>query len=327
MINIFSHDSPEVTTELVMDWLHHYGVTYKRINGVDIINNIHFCIEINNVNGVKLSNHNLDSTFSWFRKWMIFDHLEDTISDCGDYLRRDIAKLTKSEARGVSTAFFYASKESNWYDLPPFLKEYPNKTEQLDKARNAGLIFPDSIITNNKKSLIQFYEKIGRAKIIIKPIREVELIGDDKGNFFVPYTTEISRHLNQIPDFFFPTLFQKSIDKEFEVRIFYFEKKCYSMGIFSNRDEQTKGDFRRYNWNKPNRNVPIIIPNSLEEKIVIFMESIDLKTGSLDFLYNEQDGYSFLEVNPTGQFGMVSFPCNYYIEEIIAKTFINIQKT
>ncbi len=33
--------------------------------------------------------------------------------------------------------------------------------------------------------------------------------------------------------------------------------------------------------------------------------------------------YVFLEINPEGQFGMVSHPCNYYLERELALTFIN----
>jgi hypothetical protein len=31
----------------------------------------------------------------------------------------------------------------------------------------------------------------------------------------------------------------------------------------------------------------------------------------------------FLEINPVGQFGMVSHPCNYYLEKRIAQNLIN----
>jgi hypothetical protein len=57
------------------------------------------------------------------------------------------------------------------------------------------------------------------------------------------------------------------------------------------------------------------------------MESINLNTGSLDFIKSSKDSnYYFLEVNPSGQFGMTSNPCNYNLHEKIAnylKTKLN----
>ena len=48
------------------------------------------------------------------------------------------------------------------------------------------------------------------------------------------------------------------------------------------------------------------------------MKLADLDTGSIDMMYSTDGEYYFLEVNPVGQFGMVSYPCNYYIEKEIA---------
>lgn len=35
----------------------------------------------------------------------------------------------------------------------------------------------------------------------------------------------------------------------------------------------------------------------------------------------------FLEINPTGQFGMIDFPCNYGLHKIVAKKLINLDTT
>lgn len=48
------------------------------------------------------------------------------------------------------------------------------------------------------------------------------------------------------------------------------------MAIFSQNDDQTKVDFRNYNINKPNRNVPFMLPNELESKIKLLMNDICL---------------------------------------------------
>ena len=95
------------------------------------------------------------------------------------------------------------------------------------------------------------------------------------------------------------------------------------MAIFSQNDKQTKVDFRNYNDNKPNRYVPYVLPKNIELKITQLMQKLDLNTGSVDLIKNHDGNYVFLEINPVGQFGMVSEPCNYYLEKIIAEYLIN----
>jgi len=94
------------------------------------------------------------------------------------------------------------------------------------------------------------------------------------------------------------------------------------MAIFSTLDKQTEVDFRIYNEKKPNRNTPFNLPEDIQKKIVILMESVGLITGSLDLILTNKNEFVFLEINHAGQFGMVSFPCNYYLEEVIAKELI-----
>jgi hypothetical protein len=48
-----------------------------------------------------------------------------------------------------------------------------------------------------------------------------------------------------------------------------------------------------------------------------------MNCGSLDLIYSIDNEFVFLEVNPVGQFGMVSKPCNYNLEKILAKELLN----
>jgi hypothetical protein len=52
---------------------------------------------------------------------------------------------------------------------------------------------------------------------------------------------------------FFPSLIQEEIDKDYEVRIFYFFGELYSMAILSQNDPSTEIDFRNYNHSKLSR--------------------------------------------------------------------------
>jgi D-alanine-D-alanine ligase-like ATP-grasp enzyme len=94
------------------------------------------------------------------------------------------------------------------------------------------------------------------------------------------------------------------------------------MAIFSQANEKTRIDFRHYDREKPNRTVPYILPEAIEDKLLQFMNELKLASGSIDMLVDQQYNYYFLEVNPIGQFSQVSLPCNYYLEKKIAEYLI-----
>ena len=91
------------------------------------------------------------------------------------------------------------------------------------------------------------------------------------------------------------------------------------MAIFSQNDKKTTLDYRNYNDEKPNRNVPVIIPKKIENKIFKMIKQLKLRTCSIDFIVSKNNKYFFLEVNPMGQLDWVSKNCNYYIEKQIAE--------
>jgi glutathione synthase/RimK-type ligase-like ATP-grasp enzyme len=125
--------------------------------------------------------------------------------------------------------------------------------------------------------------------------------------------------IEALADRFCPMLLQEYTEKDVELRIFFIEQKLFTMAIFSQLDEQTSVDYRNYNTEKPNRNVPYKLPTEIKKKILAFAKKAQLNTGSIDIILNKDGEYVFLEVNPVGQFGWVSKNCNYYIEQEIAK--------
>jgi D-alanine-D-alanine ligase-like ATP-grasp enzyme len=90
------------------------------------------------------------------------------------------------------------------------------------------------------------------------------------------------------------------------------------MAMFTQNDNKTLIDFRDYNFDNPARRVPYKLPFNIEQKLTKFMNLMRINCGSFDLIKTKEGKYVFLEVNPVGQFGMTSFPCNYNLEKEIA---------
>lgn len=183
-----------------------------------------------------------------------------------------------------------------------------NKLLVLEQAKKVGLDVPDYYLADHTNDV-----QLGQT--IIKTIggnpRAENIIKDSTG---MMYTTIVDEPHEGT---FFITFFQEKIEKDFEIRSFYLNEKIWSTAIFSQNDEQTKIDFRKYNHQRPNRNVPYHLPKDIEDKIHLLMQSLDLNCGSLDLIKSKEKFY-FLEVNAIGQFLGMSVICNYSLEKEIA---------
>ncbi|BAP30174.1 RimK domain protein ATP-grasp [Chryseobacterium sp. StRB126] len=183
-----------------------------------------------------------------------------------------------------------------------------NKLLVLEQAKKVGLEVPDYFLAENTNEVVIH-------QTIIKTIggnpRAENITQDSTGMMYTSIVKEPQKGN------FFITFFQEKIEKDFEIRSFYLNGKVWSTAIFSQNDEQTKIDFRKYNHKNPNRNVPYQLPKSIEERIHLLMLSLDLNCGSLD-LIKGRDKFYFLEVNAIGQFLGHSVICNYSLEKEIA---------
>ena len=100
--------------------------------------------------------------------------------------------------------------------------------------------------------------------------------------------------------------------------------EIYSMAILSQLDPQTSIDFRNYNMTKPNRTVPFKLPTQVESKLIELMTALSQQTGSIDMVVTDEKEFVFLEVNPVGQYGMVSYPCNYDLNVKMAEYLVTM---
>ena len=158
--------------------------------------------------------------------------------------------------------------------------------------------------------------------VVTKTMDEPYIVNMPSGRYMT-YTAAM-KELDKIPSEFFPSYIQEKIEKDYEIRTFYICGKTYSMAIFSQQDDQTKIDFRRYNTSCPNRYEPILLPENVRSKIDSLMNCLGLNTGSIDLIKSQNGEYVFLEVNPCGQFGMIENACNYPLHKIVAEELIKM---
>ncbi|MPT36147.1 MAG: grasp-with-spasm system ATP-grasp peptide maturase [Flavobacterium sp.] len=326
MILILSAHFDQSTND-VIDWLCYYKAPFVRVDGESYLNSeLNFKVMLSD-NGIELSLGNIllnNLTSVWNRRWIPYNFsFNDELKKFEDVDIGVLANIKNNviiEMRKSCKLLFDFLQTKNIKSLPFFNAIAIDKVTVLKTAASVGLKIPESIICNNKNDVLRFYEK--HKKIITKPLGEAMSFSGKSHNYINKTVIIEECFLEQIEERFFPSLFQKYIEKEIEIRSFFIEGKFYSMAIFSQLDKKTSVDFRNYNDLHPNRNIPFKLPEEVEKRIDNLMSILNLNTGSVDIILTPDNDFVFLEVNPIGQFGMTSYPCNYYLEKEIAKSLI-----
>ena len=331
MILIFSN-AFEPTTNAVIDWLLYFNKKVIRINPDD-----GDLSSLNLVSKKYPEKAALDVDFSfiykdkevklsevegyWFRRGKIPVHrpLYSLASVFKNRFIKHFSNQLYLELNYLNEYLFYLMSKVPARIGDPELADV-NKMIVLDMAAEEGLLVPDSYIISKNDHLRSLVKK--GIDLITKPL--VGLMIQGKSERYFSYTERINPdEAEEFPDDLFPSLLQEHVLKAFEIRSFYLHGKFYSMAIFSQNDNQTQVDFRKYNNEVPNRTTPYLLPVEIEQRLHKLMVRLGLDSGSVDMIATSTGQFVFLEVNPVGQFGMVSYPCNYYLEKAVAQHLSN----
>lgn len=318
MILLLSNGLVDRSIEELYLWIKFFKGNVAKINSIDLCNDMKIKVEITNpISNFFISDKNEiikweDINVIWYWRWHEYDLSNLYNPLCKNYTIRN---FLYRECETISSYTFNKLKDKKWYGNKSI-----NKLIVLEEAICCGLNIPSTIITTQRNDLLCFYNK--HKNIIIKPLSDPIFINKN-GRRFAMYTSILEKEdIFNLPSTVFPLCCQEYIKKDYEIRIFYLDKKFYSAAILSQQDERTRVDFRNYNLETPNRIIPYKLPNEIESKLQKLMIHLQLSTGSIDLIYKEGI-YYFLEVNPVGQYDMISSPCNYNLSSLIAKFLIS----
>jgi len=192
-----------------------------------------------------------------------------------------------------------------------------NKLRQLLIADTVGLDVPSTIFSNNKEDIFKFLET-HQDQVVVKMQGVISWSMEGSSDFF--YTKKISakdlEHSTVLNSY--PMIYQQLVEKEYELRIIYVDGECFCGKIPSLPahiiDWRVPGV--QFNWEKST------IPESVKNKLKNLMDKLDLKFGAIDVIKSVDGKYYFLEVNPTGEWGMLQKDLDFPINEHIAETLI-----
>ena len=312
MILIFSN-SNEFGVNKVIDWLYLWNEPFMRINENTEVEILEF--KLLNYGFTKLSyilkigncilNYS-DIKSVWFRQTnqINFKLRYESSSENKEYFD----SFFKNEFKSLFDFFVYSLEQKKC--IGKFKYQDVNKIITLHQAKIAGFNIPNTYLFSCKnKNIFRIKDK----NLITKSIQDICIIRDCKTNSVkVNYTVPVFN--NDLVEPFALSLFQKNLENSIPIRIFYLNESIFACQIFSGTNEKAT-DSRLYKYK---RFLRVELPTSIVDKILVLSKVLGINSGSIDLMLLNKT-YYFLEINPVGQFGFISYQFNGLIEREIAK--------
>lgn len=323
MILIFS-SSRDQATNGVLPWLDRLGQIYLRVNDDEPLPD-DLRVELTNedfrfhIGGVWRALADVSAV--WYRKGTFWFPPGDAgpAFEGQAALTSLLARKLKDEARAAGRHFHELVRLSGTRVLGNPVLGDPNKLVVLGKAQRLGLKVPrfeiiDRLSPRHTADLSAYVTKSMSDGVYLWDM-------EDAWRGYFSYTEDLAVAAEGLvaDEAFPPSMLQQKIAKTFEVRAFYLDGVFASCAIYSQRDPQTATDYRKYNAETPNRNVPMALPVEVEDRLRALFDDLALNTGSVDMIVDSEGDYVFLEINPVGIYGGMQAACNYRIDRAIAR--------
>ena len=186
-----------------------------------------------------------------------------------------------------------------WVNHPAENLRASFKPHQLQIASQLGFCVPPTLLTNDPDAFRPFFQE-HHGQIIYKTIGTPMLMDNDVAvsTYTELLTGELFERAEQVQ--YTAHLFQRYIDKQFELRIIVIGERIFAIEIHNQHSEVAKIDWRRQYADL--RYQVHHLPQDIQEKIRQLMKAFRLTYSAIDMAVTPAGEYVFFEINPNGQF-------------------------
>lgn len=314
MIYIFS-ESNDILTDTVISKLRKLNQLLVRFDLNEYYIGFDFDLKQIYERGLRIYYNNFEYVITekdsvWFRRGNISSYLFFCNNNHAEFKEYIISEKKALESFVIKFLKQYCYCLGN-----PLLFEH-SKLEMLSIAMSCKLCIPESYVTYTKRSLIdQSY-----FNFVSKPLSDCLFL---KMENEIYYTYIEQYNINDVPDFFGNSMFQRIVNSNIELRVLCIEDKMYCSQI-------NKYNFKhidmRHQCNKNYEYTKYKLPLKIINKIRKFTKKIDCNFMIFDILLDDHGEYYFIDFNPCGQYDEIRSLYSNEIDREIALTLINESK-
>jgi MvdC family ATP-grasp ribosomal peptide maturase len=224
------------------------------------------------------------------------------------------------ESVAALEGFLDALHGARWVNDTERERAAENKQRQLRLAARAGLRIPRTLVTNDPAAARQFFAE-NEGRVVAKLLRPLTV--SMKAPTLFVYTSlvreedladaETLRHS--------PMVFQELIPKARELRVAWVAGEAFAGALDASGTSRGQTDWRRAapeecRWQ------PTELPAEVSRGLQALMSGLGLVFGAIDLICAPAGEHVFLEVNPSGEWGMLERDLGLPIADAIARALL-----
>ena len=225
------------------------------------------------------------------------------------------------ESVAALEGFLDSLHDARWVNDLQLERAAENKQRQLRLAARAGLRIPRTLVTNDPAAARQFFVET-EGRMVTKLLRPLTVSMNASGLFV--YTSQVREEdlagLESLRHS--PMVFQELIPKKRELRVVWVAGETFTGALDATGTSRGQTDWRRAapeecGWQKAE--LPVKVSDSLQT----LMSELGLVFGAIDLIRTPADEHVFLEVNASGEWGMLERDLGLPIADAIASTLLS----
>lgn len=237
-----------------------------------------------------------------------------------DDLDERYRSMCVNESVAALEGFLDALHKARWINNLDHQRNAENKQRQLRLAARVGLRVPKTLVTNDPAAARQFFAETD-GQTVAKLLRPVDVSMDAAAPFV--YTSRVREEdLAAVETLrHSPMVFQELIPKAHELRVAYVAGETFTGALDATGTSRGHTDWRLAapedcRWQMAR------LPTEVSSSVNALMSGLGLDFGAVDLICTPSGEYVFLEVNPSGEWGMLERDLGLPISQAIAKALL-----
>lgn len=232
----------------------------------------------------------------WFRRPRKPDTFPHARADDAPCLRREWSELHDN-------VYALCDKLSDalWINPPNSAYMTENKVVQLHTARQCGLCYPETLVSNDPVEIRGFISR--HERLIYKGFFPHTWQESASGKMFALWANMIdsSMQFDDASLALCPGIYQAYIEKKYDLRATVIGNRLFTIRIRP-VEGSTPADWRPYALSNGIRIDSFTLPDTYEYKLKLLMRTLDIVFGCIDLVVAADGEIYFLEVNQSGDF-------------------------
>jgi glutathione synthase/RimK-type ligase-like ATP-grasp enzyme len=222
-----------------------------------------------------------------------------------------------AEARQAFSGALLTSP-ATWMNRPDAESVASLKMLQLEIAARRGLTIPETLVTNDPDQARAFLGSEGPGEETIYKRLAAMLLWTEDQRLTAFETEKVDPAARERLDAVAvtPCLFQRYVPKQYEIRATVVSGQVIAARVDSQESSSAAVDWRAdpdLAWH------PYTLPPDVEQAVIDVVDDLGLLFGAVDLIRRPDGGYTFLEVNPSGQWAWFDDEITFRIRDAIVQ--------